>query len=215
LPLASMSALLHSCAVPKTRRPTQARSQATFDAILEATAALLVERGYSGVNTNAVAERAGVKPPAVYRYFADKNALCRELAARLQAELDVRLDAVLADAAARPLPELVDDVIDAAAAFWFERPAFGALWFGEWAIRGDVNPAQMFGERTVARFVDATPHIVLATPERKSVVLATAMTIGIAVLNIEGANPALSAATVVAETKVAIKAYLIASMTEQ
>ena len=49
------------------RAPTQARAKATYDSILEATATLLVERGYEGVNTNAVAAQAGLKPPAVYR----------------------------------------------------------------------------------------------------------------------------------------------------
>ena len=44
---------------PKPRKwPKQARSQATFDAILDATARILEERGYDDLTTNAVAERA-------------------------------------------------------------------------------------------------------------------------------------------------------------
>ncbi|MFT5441367.1 MAG: AcrR family transcriptional regulator [Myxococcota bacterium] len=42
------------------KRPTQARSRATFDAILEAAAQLLEQHGYAGATTNRVAERAGM-----------------------------------------------------------------------------------------------------------------------------------------------------------
>ena len=43
--------------------PRQARSRVTFDAIVEACARLLVERGYGAVTTNHIAEAAGVSIP--------------------------------------------------------------------------------------------------------------------------------------------------------
>ena len=42
------------------KQPRQARSLATVEAILEAAARVLAERGYAATNTNLVAERAGV-----------------------------------------------------------------------------------------------------------------------------------------------------------
>ncbi|HTX50374.1 MAG TPA: helix-turn-helix domain-containing protein [Caulobacteraceae bacterium] len=57
------------------RRPKQARSRATWEAIVEAAAQVLERRGAEGFNTNAVAERAGVSIGTLYQYFADKQAL--------------------------------------------------------------------------------------------------------------------------------------------
>lgn len=55
--------------------PAQARSKLTVAAILEATAHILLERGYSKLSTNAVAERAGVSIGSLYQYFPNKESL--------------------------------------------------------------------------------------------------------------------------------------------
>ncbi|MCA9714621.1 MAG: TetR/AcrR family transcriptional regulator [Myxococcales bacterium] len=61
---------------PKPRKwPKQARSQATFDAILDATARILEERGYDDLTTNAVAERAGASIGTLYEYFPNRETL--------------------------------------------------------------------------------------------------------------------------------------------
>ena len=64
---------------PRLKKPTQARSIATFSNILNAATAVVVERGIQGLNTNIVAERAGVNIGTVYHYFPDKNAILIEL----------------------------------------------------------------------------------------------------------------------------------------
>ncbi len=66
------------------RRPRQARSRATWEAIVEAAAQILERRGPGGFNTNEVAERAGVSIGTLYQYFADKHAI---LAAAVRREL--------------------------------------------------------------------------------------------------------------------------------
>lgn len=62
---------------PTTMRkePRQARSRATTDAILDAAAHILGERGWTGLTTNAVAEVAGVSIGSLYQYFPNKLAL--------------------------------------------------------------------------------------------------------------------------------------------
>jgi AcrR family transcriptional regulator len=57
------------------KRPRQARSRATVDAVLEATARVLVKRGFDGLTTNLVAEAAGVSIGSLYQYFPNKEAL--------------------------------------------------------------------------------------------------------------------------------------------
>lgn len=46
-----------------------------MDAILEATAQLLVEEGMARLSTNRIAKRAGVSVGTLYQYFPDKNAI--------------------------------------------------------------------------------------------------------------------------------------------
>lgn len=57
------------------KEPRQARSRATTDAVLDAAAHILGERGWAGLTTNAVAELAGVSIGSLYQYFPNKLAL--------------------------------------------------------------------------------------------------------------------------------------------
>jgi AcrR family transcriptional regulator len=88
------------------KAPRQSRSQATVTAILDATARILVERGFAAASTNAVAERAGVSVGSLYQYFPNKDALVSALRARhgeqmmavIQRALTQAMDATLVDA---------------------------------------------------------------------------------------------------------------------
>jgi AcrR family transcriptional regulator len=57
------------------KEPRQARSRATIDAILDAAAHILGDRGWTGLTTNTVAEIAGVSIGSLYQYFPNKLAL--------------------------------------------------------------------------------------------------------------------------------------------
>jgi AcrR family transcriptional regulator len=57
------------------KQPRQARSRATIEAILQAAAHILGERGWEGLTTNTVAELAGVSIGSLYQYFPHKLAL--------------------------------------------------------------------------------------------------------------------------------------------
>jgi AcrR family transcriptional regulator len=88
------------------KAPRQSRSQATVTAILDATARILVERGFGAASTNAVAERAGVSVGSLYQYFPSKEALVSALHVRhgeqmmavIQRALTKAMDATLAEA---------------------------------------------------------------------------------------------------------------------
>lgn len=64
-------------------QPRQQRALDTYELILGATVELLSEVGIERLSTNLVCERAGISPPALYRYFPNKYALLRELGERL------------------------------------------------------------------------------------------------------------------------------------
>ncbi len=65
------------------RKPTQERAIATYERLLDAAGELLEELGVERISTNLVAERAGVSPPTLYNYFADKYDLLAALGERL------------------------------------------------------------------------------------------------------------------------------------
>ncbi len=69
-------------------KPIQRRSQQTYDAILTAAGELLAEFGIEQLSTNLVCKRAGLSPPALYRYFPNKYALLKALGLRLMERQD-------------------------------------------------------------------------------------------------------------------------------
>src|SRR6516164_3474428 len=79
----------------KTAR--QQRSRATVDALLEATADILIRHGYARLTTNRIAERAGVNIASLYQYFPGKEAIVAELRRRHGTEQRDALRQVLAE----------------------------------------------------------------------------------------------------------------------
>lgn len=57
------------------KKPRQARSKATVDAIVAATGQVFEKEGFRKTTTTAVAERAGVSVGSLYQYFPDKQTL--------------------------------------------------------------------------------------------------------------------------------------------
>jgi AcrR family transcriptional regulator len=67
----------------RKRDPTQLRALETCERILDAAAHLLGEVGIERLSTNLICERAGLSPPALYRYYPNKYAVLAELGVRL------------------------------------------------------------------------------------------------------------------------------------
>jgi AcrR family transcriptional regulator len=85
----------------KRRAPKQARARSKVDTIIEAATQILEKEGREALNTNRVAERAGVSISTLYQYFSDKNAILLELARR---ELELHR-ATVVDTVARAMRE--------------------------------------------------------------------------------------------------------------
>jgi AcrR family transcriptional regulator len=82
------------------------------EAILTATARVLVDRGWEGLSTNRVAKRAGVSVGSLYQYFPNKEALCAELSRRHLDRMVKRLAKVTCEAADMPLAAGIEHVVD-------------------------------------------------------------------------------------------------------
>ncbi len=87
-------------------RPAQKRSGDTFDHILSVLAELLEEVGFEAISTNLICRRAGITPPALYRYFPNKYAVLKELGNNFMKRLN---DAYLAWSEQNPLPRTATD----------------------------------------------------------------------------------------------------------
>ncbi len=89
-----MRALARIRTVPR-KAPTQKRSRATVDAIVDATARVLVRDGYDALSTNRVAQEAGVSVGSLYQYFPGKEALVAAVmerhASRMQENIAQRM----------------------------------------------------------------------------------------------------------------------------
>ncbi len=57
------------------RKPQQARSRRTWEAIVGAASEMLVEVGYAEMSTNKIAEHADVSVGSIYQYFPNKEAI--------------------------------------------------------------------------------------------------------------------------------------------
>lgn len=89
------------------RKPQRRNGQETVAAIFEATARILQSDGRHALNTNRIAERAGVSIGALYGYFPNKEAILLAMARR---ELDAIRDRVLTALTSEQGGEGVDPV---------------------------------------------------------------------------------------------------------
>ena len=72
--------------------PTQGRSRQMVDALIEATARTIADRGWQATTTNHIAARAGVSVGSLYQYFEGREDLLAALMQRERTRILARLD---------------------------------------------------------------------------------------------------------------------------
>jgi AcrR family transcriptional regulator len=195
---------MSSTALPAPRKPMQERARITYERLLDAAGELLEEVGVERISTNLVAARAGVSPPTLYHYFADKYALLTALGERLMAAQNalVQLDpAQDGDAIARVLLEHVA----------LTRASPG----GPWVMRmlravPQLAEVRLASHRAlVAALVDSAmaqdPTQDRATLEQRT---RLAVDLGYAAIELVFDEPGLDETTIMADTARAIRAVL-------
>ena len=94
-----------------TKKPKQARSQSTVEAILEAVTRIMDAEGLVGLTTNKIAEKAGVSVGSLYQYFKNKESIFETILLRMTEEnlksLETTLSAGTKDRGIRIVVELV------------------------------------------------------------------------------------------------------------
>jgi AcrR family transcriptional regulator len=99
------------------KKPRQARSDATVEAIVEAAALILENDGEAGLTTARIAERAGVSIGSVYQYFPNKDAIVLTLFRQEREAVAATITQTLADFEALPSEAVVAATIAAFVAY--------------------------------------------------------------------------------------------------
>lgn len=94
------------------KKPRQARSAATLDAIFEATIQVLLADGMRALTTTRVAERAGVSVGTMYQYFPHKQSLIYALNERYLEVLAGKVEATCVAQCRRPVAEMLAALIE-------------------------------------------------------------------------------------------------------
>lgn len=84
------------------RRPRQARSQSTVDALFEATVQIIEREGSDRITMKRVSDVSGYSIGTLYQYFRDRDALLMALSIAHRDRLIERLKAVLAASREQP-----------------------------------------------------------------------------------------------------------------
>lgn len=93
------------------KQPRQARSKRMVRALLDATAKVLVEEGWSAASTNRVADVAGVSVGSLYQYFPNKESLVLTLAREHGEAMVAAIEKALAEAEEEDQEVTVQDAI--------------------------------------------------------------------------------------------------------
>lgn len=148
-----------SVSLQPRKKPLQKRSRERVESILAACAALLEEIGPDGVNTNTIAERAGIPVSSVYQYFPNKHAVQMELMIRMLREIDQASMRLLGDLTPDTRwEEISDRVIRIHAKVSEQVPGCFPLWLTLQAHpqRFQNTSAHLVGEmKTLTRLLEA------------------------------------------------------------
>ncbi|WP_454618623.1 TetR/AcrR family transcriptional regulator [Bradyrhizobium cenepequi] len=90
---------------------SQERSRATVDALVEATARILVKEGFDKASTNRIAEVAGVSVGSLYQYFPGKEALVAAVIERHQQEIMQAVRGELAEILTQPVEKAMRKLV--------------------------------------------------------------------------------------------------------
>jgi AcrR family transcriptional regulator len=191
------------------RTPLQARGQATFERILDATARLLDEVGTEGISTNLIAKAAGVNVATLYQYFPNKQAV---LLALFQRQSDQRIDVgesmVEGLGGRRDWRRVLGEAIDAIADLRRSEPGATAL---RQAMRSspDLLAHDVQGNLHAARrLADALVDAGAATPEEAKLVARCTMEVLTSLLDMWAVESGGRDNRIVEQVKVMLESYL-------
>lgn len=131
---------------------SQERSRATVDALVQATARILVKEGFDKASTNRIADMAGVSVGSLYQYFPGKEALVAAVIERHRQEIMQTVRGELAEAAAQPVEQAVRKLVAVAVKAHRVDPALHRVLAEQIPRVGALEKAETFDRENYALF---------------------------------------------------------------
>ena len=140
----------------KTAR--QQRSRATVDALVEATARILVREGFDKASTNRIAEVAGVSIGSLYQYFPCKEALVAAVIDRHRQRIAGAVRGELAGLMERPVHEAMRMLVAVAVKAHRIEPRLHRVLAEQIPRVGKLKDAETFSRENFALFKAYLEH---------------------------------------------------------
>jgi AcrR family transcriptional regulator len=131
---------------------SQDRSRATVDALIEATARILVREGFDQASTNRIAEKAGVSVGSLYQYFPSKEALVIAVIERHHREIMQVVRRALAEVATLPMEQAVRKLVTTAVKAHQIDPELHRVLAEQIPRTGKLENVETFNRETYALF---------------------------------------------------------------
>src|SRR5215470_15044321 len=131
---------------------SQGRSRATVEALVEATARILVKDGFDRASTNRIAEVAGVSVGSLYQYFPSKEALVVAVVERHQQQIMQTVRGELAGVLDQPVEKAVRKLVAAAVKAHRVDPKLHRVLAEQIPRTGKLENIEAFNRETYALF---------------------------------------------------------------
>ena len=157
------------------KTPIQVRSQASVNAILQATVQVLRKEGLAKLTTKKIAARAGVSIGTLYQYFPNKNALLHLLLRQQLASFELHFGDACMEVRGRKLAEMAEVLASA-----FVKSKFGDAdtSIALYAAAGSCDGCRRMRMRTakvLAGTISSASDRTVADPPRVARMLFSAM----------------------------------------
>lgn len=194
------------------RQPVQERSRETVARLLDAAAAIIDEAGVEAATTRAIAERAGVAYPSLYRFYADREEILEQLLERHLADLDAEAVAAEETWQITSIEDVIDRELDLHIAYYEEHPSAARLW-----LSGRSSPTVIahVRERTrvlAERMRTALIGAGLISPETDSRVLLLVVELGDRILDVAFRGSSTHDPVIIELGRTALKAYALEAL---
>lgn len=173
------------------KRPVQARSAASVDALLEATIQVLLSVGKERLTTTKVASRAGVSVGTLYQYFPNKSALLQAALTRHLDEVTAAMERVCREQRGKKLKEMAAALINA---FLDAKMRDAKTSVALYSVSSDVDGVkiaqqmQLHTNKSVAGMLATTTDTLTKDPQLVASMVQSAM-VGVSRRLLESAEP--------------------------
>jgi AcrR family transcriptional regulator len=140
------------------KHASQKRSRATVDALIEATARILVGEGFDKASTNRIAQAAGVSIGSLYQYFPCKEALVAALIDRHNEEINQVARDELAQVVNEPMAQGVRRMVAMAVRAHRVNPKLHRVLAEQIPRVGKLENVEAFSRENYALFKDYLEH---------------------------------------------------------